>query len=205
MIKNIVFDMGKVLVDYDAMRVCEHYIENVQDREQVCTAVFVSPEWIQMDMGVLPEEQALKQICGRLPERLHEAARLCLRDWHLYCMSTMTEMEPLIRELKAEGYGIYLCSNASIRLLSCYREVIPALDCFDGILFSADVKCIKPQKEMYLHLFNRFSLKAEECFFIDDVQLNLDGASACGMKGYCFSDGNLERLKEALKKLGPRE
>lgn len=198
MIKNIVFDMGKVLVGYRAMNVCEHHIEDVHDRKRVCTAVFVSPEWIQMDMGVLPEEQAIRQICGRVPARLHEAVRLCMRDWDKYCMFPMTEMEPLVRSLKAEGYGIYLCSNASLRLLSCYRDVIPAADCFDGFLFSAEVKCIKPQKEMYYHLFDRFGLKAEECFFIDDVQLNIEGARACGMDGYCFEDGDMEKLKEAL-------
>lgn len=201
MIKNIVFDMGKVLVGYDAMRVCEHHIEDVNDRKRVCTAVFVSPEWVMLDMGVLPEEQAIRQMCSRLPGRLHEAVRLCMRDWHRYCMYTMTEMEPLIRGLKAEGYGIYLCSNASMRLLSCYQDVIPASDCFDGMLFSAEVRCIKPQKEMYLHLFDRFGLKPEECFFIDDIQLNIDGARACGMDGYCFADGRLDRLKSALADL----
>lgn len=154
-----------------------------------------------MDMGVLLEEQAIRQICGRLPERLHEAVRLCMRDWHRYCMYTMTEMEPVIRGLKAEGYGIYLCSNASLRLLSCYQDVIPAVDCFDGLLFSAEVKCIKPQKEMYHHLFERFGLKPEECYFIDDIQNNIDGAKECGMDGYCFADGDLGKLKEALAAL----
>lgn len=201
MIKNIVFDMGKVLVGYDAMRVCAHHIPDEKDRETVCTAVFVSPEWVQLDMGVLPEEQAVAQMCGRLPKRLREAARLCMRDWHKYCMWTITEMEPLIRKLKADGYGIYLCSNASLRLLDCYRQVIPAVDCFDGLLFSAEVRCIKPQKEMYLHLFERFGLKPEECFFIDDIPLNIDGAAACGMDGYCFADGNIDRLETVLTAL----
>ncbi len=198
MIKNIVFDMGKVLVGYDAMRVCEHHIRDEHDRKRVCTAVFVSPEWIQLDMGLLPEEQAIRQMCSRLPERLHEAVRNCMRDWHTYCMYTMTEMEPLIRGLKAEGYGIYLCSNASMRLLTCYKDVIPAVDCFDGLLFSAEVKCIKPQKEMYQHLFDRFGLRPEECFFIDDIELNIVGARECGMDGYCFADGDPDRLKKVL-------
>ena len=106
----------------------------------------------------------------------------------------------LVRELKAMGYGIYLCSNASERLLECYR-IIPGIECFDGILFSAEVKCVKPQKEMYQHLFERFHLKPEECFFIDDVMLNIEGARACGMDGYCFADGDEAALRAALKRL----
>ncbi|MCI8658758.1 MAG: HAD family phosphatase [Lachnospiraceae bacterium] len=201
MIKNIVFDMGKVLVGYDAMRVCEHYIEDEHDRKRVHTAVFVSPEWVMMDMGLLTDNQALLSICKRLPERLHDVAALCLRDWHKYCMWTYTEMEPVIRKLKEKGFGIYLCSNAAIRLLDCYKEVIPAVDCFDGLLFSAEVKCMKPQREMYQHLFNRFHIKPEECFFIDDMPANIDGACACGMNGYCFADGDMQRLWKVLERM----
>lgn len=198
MIKNIVFDMGKVLVDYSAMPVCEHYIEDLLDRERVCTAVFQSQEWVMMDMGLLTDEQALQQICRRLPERLHEFAGLCLSNWDQYNMTPMKVMEPLIRELKEKGFGIYLCSNAAIRLLDIWKDLIPAADCFDGVLFSADVKCVKPQKEMYQHLFQRFGLKPEECFFIDDLQNNIRGARACGMDGYCFADGDVEKLRQVL-------
>ncbi len=201
MIKNIVFDMGKVLVNYDAMQVCRHHIEDTQDQKEVCTAVFVSPEWVMLDMGLIPEEQALRQMCARLPERLHEAAGLCLRDWDKYCMWTITGMDPVIRSLKAHGFGIYLCSNASMRLLKVYRDVIPAVECFDGILFSAPEKCMKPQKEIYERLFERFRLIPEECFFIDDVQINIDGAKACGMDGYCFADGKQDKLKAVLDEL----
>lgn len=201
MIKNIVFDMGKVLVGYDAMRVCEHYIENMHDRKRVCTAIFVSPEWLLMDMGVIPEEMAFAKICERLPERLHEPARLCFDHWQEYCMYSIEEMGTVVRDLKEQGYGIYLCSNASIRLLDCYQDVIPGIEYFDGILFSAAEKCIKPQREIYERLFSKFGLKPEECFFIDDLQLNIDGAKACGMDGYCFADGDIGKLKAVLSGL----
>lgn len=201
-IKNIVFDMGKVLVGYDSMRVCTHYIENLHDRKRVCTALFTSPEWIFMDMGVMPEEMAFAKVCERLPKRLHEVARLCFDHWHEYCMDSIVEMEPVVKDLKEQGYGIYLCSNASVRLLGCYRKVIPGIEYFDGVLFSAEEKCIKPQKEIYERLFTRFGLKPEECFFIDDLQLNIDAAKACGMNGYCFADGDIGRLKMVLDGLG---
>ena len=201
MIKNIVFDMGNVLVRYSDVPVCEHFIEDLLDRERVRTDVFCSPEWVLLDMGVISDEQALKQMCSRLPERLHEAAALCMQDWDQYNMWAIKEMDPLIRELKQKGYGIYVCSNAAIRLRDIWRELFPAADYFDGVLFSAEVKCIKPQKEMYQHLFERFRLKPEECFFIDDLPSNIQGSRACGMDGYCFRDGNIGRLKEALAAL----
>ena len=98
MIKNIVFDMGKVLIYYESMRACRHFIENEEDQKAVCTAVFDSPEWILLDMGVISEEEGLKKMCARLPERLHEAAKLCFDNWEKYCMWKNKDMEALVRE-----------------------------------------------------------------------------------------------------------
>ncbi len=202
MIKNIVFDMGKVLVAYEADAVARHFIEDEKERKEVCTSVFVSPEWLMLDMGVIAEEDALKKMQSRLSsEHAKEMARLCMEHWHEYNMWPIKEMGELVRLLKKRGFGIYLCSNASLRLLECYKQVIPAIDCFDGILFSAEEQCIKPQKEIYLKLFERFSLKPEECFFIDDLDLNIEGAKKCKMDGYCFADGDVQRLKNALAQL----
>ena len=202
MIKNIVFDMGKVMLEYEPDIVCAHYIEDEEERKEVSRAVFLSPEWVLLEMGVIPEDAALKRMQSRLStEHERQMAALCFEHWHEYNMYPKEGMGDIVRWLKSEGYGIYLCSNASVRLLACYQKVIPAIDCFDGVLFSAEVKCMKPQKEMYAHLFERFQLKPEECFFVDDWDLNIEGAQACGMDGYCFIDGNVEKLKKVLASL----
>lgn len=205
MIKNVVFDMGKVLVDYDSMIVCRHFIDDDAERDAVHTAVFVSPEWVMLDMGVIEEGYALAKMQERLKSsHAKEMARLCFVHWHEYCMQTIQEMGDVIRGLKEAGYGIYLCSNASIRLPACYRQVIPAVDCFDGILFSAEERCMKPQREIYLRLFEKFSLTPGECFFIDDLAINVDGARACGMDGYCH-DGDVGKLREVLEERCPNK
>lgn len=201
MIKNIVFDMGRVLVGYDADPVCRHFIEDEEERKKVCFHVFSSQEWLLLDMGVISEEEALKRMQSRLDtDHEKEMAALCLEHWHEYNMWPLEGMGDLVRDLKDQGYGIYLCSNASLRLLTCY-DIIPGIELFDGRLFSAQIRCIKPQKEMYLHLFEQFKLKPEECFFIDDMMLNIEGARACGMDGYCFEDGDRSKLVLALNRL----
>ncbi len=199
MIKNIVFDMGKVLVDYDAMLVCRHFTDDEALAKKVCTAVFDCQEWVFLDIGVITEAEGVNKMISRLDtEEEKELAVKCFDHWHEYNLVTKLQMGDLIRDLKAKGYGIYLCSNASVRLLTCYKEVLPVAECFNGILFSAEVRCLKPQKEMYGHFFDRFDLKPEECYFIDDLPNNIAGAKACGMDGYCFADGDLERLKNTL-------
>ncbi len=205
MIKHIVFDMGKVLLNYDGNKVCRHFIEDEAERKAVSTAVFDSQEWVLLDMGVMPEETALKKMQARLEtDHAKEMAAQCLMHWHEHNLWPIEGMEELVAELKEKGYGIYLCSNASLRLLEC-SHMIPGISSFDGVLFSAEVKCIKPQKEIYGHLFDRFNLKPEECFFIDDLLMNIEGARECGMDGYCFADGDVKKLKEVLSRLAERQ
>ncbi len=204
MIKNMVFDMGKVLLNYDSDKVCSHFMESETEKKNVETSVFISPEWILLDMGVISEEEALKRMQSRLAtDHEKEMAALCLEHWHEYNMWPVDGMEELVKELKDKGFGIYLCSNASMRLISCYDK-IPGIKYFDGILFSAEVKCIKPQKEMYEYLFERFQLKPNECFFIDDQLLNIEGGRACGMDGYCFEDGDVGKLRQRLLHINDR-
>lgn len=201
MIKQIVFDMGKVLVDYVPDAVCRHYMTDEQEIQEVCTSVFVSPEWVLLDMGVMEEEEALARMQSRLrTEHAREMAALCFWHWHEYNMWTMEGMEELLKRLHEAGYGIYLCSNASVRLLTCYPKVLPGIPYFDGILFSAAEKCIKPQKEIYERLFERYHLKPEECYFIDDQPLNIQGAERCGMAGYVY-DGDREKLLKKLEEV----
>ena len=75
-------------------------------------------------------------------------------------------------------------------------------DTYEAVYMNvSEEKLLKPQKEIYERLFEKFNIKPEECYFIDDLQLNIDGAAACGMKGYCFADGNVEKLQKALENL----
>lgn len=201
MIRNIVFDMGKVLVDYVADQSCRHFMTDEEEIREVCTSVFISPEWVLLDMGVISEEEALERMQARLStDHAKEMAALSFWHWHEYNMWAMEGMGDLVRKLKEKGYGIYLCSNASVRLLECYQKVIPEVECFDGILFSAEEKCMKPQHQIYQHLFQRFSLKPEECYFIDDQPINIRGAAECGMKGYIY-DGDRKKLEEQLSEV----
>ena len=192
--------MGKVLLNYDAYRCCRQFLEDPKDQEIMANYLFSSGEWILLDMGVMSEEQAMRRIKHRLPSHLHEAADLCMEHWHEYCMWPIDGMKELVAELKQKGYRIYLCSNASLRM-TAHQQLIPGIEYFDGVLFSAEVRCMKPQKEMYDHLFCRFRLKPEECFFIDDLDINIEGAKACGMDGYCFADEDVTALKKVLTSL----
>lgn len=201
MIRNIVFDMGRVLLEYDPIKVCFEYTDSKEDVQKIDKALFSSPEWIMLDKGVITEEQAMEIVRSRLnDQRLRDMADQCMANWHIYNIHPKEGMKELVQELKGRGHRIYLCSNASLRL-RVYENQIPGIEHFDGVLVSAEEQLIKPDTAIYQRLFEKFQLLPEESYFIDDLQVNIDGAKEAGMDGYCFADGDVVRLREKLKEL----
>ena len=202
MIRNIVFDMGNVVVRYDPSYFVERAgIRNPEDRQLILNELFHSVEWAQMDAGTLTEETAEPRILPRFPERLHETVRELLYRW-AYPRETIPGMEDLIRRLKEAGYHIYLLSNAS----SAQHEYWPRFHVsryFDGKLISWDVKTVKPNPQIYRLFTEKFSLKPEECLFTDDSAANVAAAIACGWEGIVFH-GSADELEEKMKASGIR-
>lgn len=199
MIKNILFDMGQVLIRFDRDYFMERLGVSEEDKPLLMREVFLSVEWVQMDRGTLCEEEAFRKIASRLPERLHDTAMKLISMWDRPILE-VDGMYELVEELKTLGYGIYLLSNASIRQHD-YWPRIPASKFFDGKLISADVQVIKPQPEIYRLCLEKFGLKAEECFFIDDVPANIEGALYCGIPGAVFY-GDAKLLRQQLRAAG---
>lgn len=199
MIRNILFDMGNVLIYFDRNLFMDRLGVAEADKKLLMREVFLSVEWVRMDRGSMVEADAVSSCCERLPKRLHEAAEKLIAMWDRPILP-IPGMYELIEELKAKGYGIYLLSNASIRQHE-YWPRIEASRFFDGTLISADEGVIKPQPEIYHLILERFNLKAEECFFIDDVPANIEGGLCCGISGAVFYN-DVEYLRRNLREAG---
>lgn len=200
MIRNIVFDMGQVLIHWQPALFLEREGIPASDRPPLLQEVFGSVEWIRMDRGTVSLEEGLSAMCARLPERLRDTARDLTLNWWKRNLLPVEGMADLVRELKGLGYGIYLLSNAKSDL-PLYFDLIPGSECFDGKIVSADWKLLKPQHEIYETLFREYHLKPDECFFIDDLALNVEGADYAGMSGTVF-DGDMTRLRRKLSNAG---
>ena len=199
MIRNIVFDMGNVVIRFDRETFMDACGVPEEDKQLILREVFLAPEWVMMDRGTLTDLQAAEILCARLPERLREKAFRLITMWDRPILP-VEGIEELIRELKALGYGIYLLSNASLRQPEYWARV-PAAKYFDGTVISSQVKLVKPMPEIYLKLFETFRLRPEECFFIDDSTANVEASLYVGMPGAVFFD-DVHRLRQDLRKAG---
>lgn len=200
MIKNIVFDMGQVLIHWAPDVLIEPYGLAEADKAALKRELFQNVEWVQLDHGTISFEQAVQSVCRRLPEKFHSMVEEIVTGWWLRELVPMEGMAALAAELKAAGYGIYLLSNANTALRDYFGR-IPGSECFDGLLVSAEEKLLKPEKAIFLRLCERFGLDAAECFFIDDNPANVEGALCAGMQGTVFY-GDAERLRREMKEKG---
>lgn len=199
MIKNVVFDMGGVLINFDAERYTARFVSDAQDRALIRRELFRSVEWVRMDRGTITDEEAVAAVCARLPQRLHQAVQDILDNWH-QDIPPLDGIYDLVKELKEKGYGIYLLSNTCTRFHS-FRKNIPALRFFDGEFISADHHWVKPEPEIYRCFLEEFGLTGAECVFIDDVPLNVEGAIRCGINGIVYHN-DPDLLRRQLREIG---
>lgn len=200
MIRNIIFDMGNVLLRFDAQVLLAKYVADPEDRALLIREVFGSGDWVRLDWGEIREPELADIVCPRLPKHLRQPLREMLEHWHEE-LPQIDLSYHLVRELKQNGYRLYLLSNAGHALEEQYTDRVPAFRWLDGRIVSARIGNIKPFDPIYQALFSTFSLQPEECFFIDDLKENIEGGKRNGMNGHVF-DGDDRALRLALRQAG---
>ena len=197
MIRHIVFDIGGVLMRFDSRALAAAFApageEGLLHRE-----MFEGTDWLSMDRGG-DEGQALARVQSRLPERLRPSAARLLAEWDRL-LEPIGETNDLARRLAETGYDLYILSNFSLRYYAL-RERIPAWPLIRGAVISSEEHLLKPDTEIYRRLYSRFGLAPEECFFIDDSNVNIEAAGWTGMHG-CQYRGQIGPVADALRRLG---
>ena len=199
MIRNIVFDIGNVLIGFDAME----YLTSLFGTEKavrIAEAVFGTGYWQELDIARLSEEEILELFYSAAPDLRDEIKESFDRIGE--CVTRLDWPVPLMDSLKEKGYGIYFLSNMSEHVKASNRAAFDFVSHMDGGVWSCDVHTIKPDTDIYKILFEKYGLVPEECIFIDDHKENIDVAKKLGMKGIVFRDHDqlIADLDKALTK-----
>ena len=196
MIKNIIFDCGRVIMQYDERYISSFFTDNEEDTELLATVGMHRKYWNAFDEGTLAEKDYLEAVKKELPERLHSAVEGLCATWTSH-MPPVEGMEAVVAEIKASGKGLYLLSNFNKRLRN-ELHLAPSLLLFDGLVISGEIGMVKPNVEIYEYLLKKYGLDASECLFVDDRLDNIEAGESVGIKGYLF-DGDAEKLRAYLK------
>jgi len=183
MIKNIIFDIGFVLIQFDFVP----YIEARYDSdtcEMIKKVVWGNNHWKEFDRGILSTEEVLAIFAADAPEYA-DTIKAVFKDFG-ECMSQREFVKPLIKELKSKGYNLYYLSNWSDFLMNARPEVMDFLPMLDGGVFSNKVHLLKPDRAIYKTICKKYDLVPEECIFIDDLSTNIEAAEEYGIHGVLY-------------------
>ena len=193
MIKNIIFDLGNVILKGSPNIVLEQIKIDKKQYESIKNDFF--NDWKSLDLGesTLSEQLEKCKFDFEIDSEIEEK----LLHYYKYRPFNVEILE-LIKELKNKGYKIYILSNNN-KEAEKYLLEIPDFKAFDGWIFSCDYQIMKPDPKIYNILFETYNLKPEECFFIDDSRKNIETGNKLGMAGFvldCEHNGIAELRKE---------
>lgn len=194
-IKNVIFDMGNVLMRFDGPYFSAQFTDNEEDAAALNRALFASPVWNLLDSGTVSYDTMLRVARAHLDERLWPSLDACFAGWAKYS-SPIEETNALVRELKDSGYGVYLLSNAGTRIHE-QLDHMPAWELMDGAVVSAEERMMKPDPAVYQLLCGRYGLEPAECLFVDDNADNCEGARVAGMRAVRYT-GDVAPIREEL-------
>ena len=200
MIKNIIFDFGGVLLDWNPRYLYKDYFRDGLEMEHFLADVCTPERNSELDCGV-PFVDWVKKYQAMYPE-YSEAIALYHTGWPKMLGGLLPDGAALLRDMKSAGYGIYGLTNWSAETICYAYEAFGDLKpLFDGIVVSGEEKTLKPGPEIYRILLDRYRLKADECVFLDDSRKNIEAADALGIKGILYDDITRVRseLSESLK------
>ena len=195
-IRNVVFDMGNVLMRFDGPYFSAQFTDCESDAAALNRALFGSTTWALLDSGTISYDTMLRVARTHLDRRLWPNLDACFTGWAAYS-APIEETNALAAQLKREGYGIYLLSNAGTRIHDQLNHM-PAWELMDGAVVSGQERLMKPDPAIYQLLCERYGLDAAECLFVDDNADNCDGARLAGMQAVRYT-GNASVIRAALE------
>ena len=197
MIKNVVFDLGGVVVAHNAESFKEKlgdFFSFVFGPDMKCVPMF----WQDYDRGILTIDETAAEVA-----KLRDCTAETAKEHMLYAISLQEEVEPtvkLIKELKEKGYKIYALSNMSKEYIEFLRQ-FPVFECFDAQIISSEVGLGKPNPKFYEHLLTHCELNPAETIFIDDRKDNVEAAEKLGIIPFHFALNDPEGSCEELRKV----
>ena len=197
MIKNIVFDFGGVLVDWNPRYFYRNIFNTEEEMEYFLTNV-CTPEWNTLTDAEMTFAEAIEMLVPKFPQYEREI-RLYFEGWSEMLHAEIPESLTLKASLRAEGYRLYGLTNWSAETMPLAKEKFTFMNGFDGVVVSGDEGIKKPDPKIFHLLLDRYNLRPEETVFFDDHIENIIAARELGIHGILFK--NAEQAEQDLKLL----
>lgn len=205
MIKNIIFDIGNVLVGFEPQEYIKSFHFSPGKEKAITKALFGTYAWNEYDRGALSMEEIEKLFAANAPE--YQEAVVQVFRGAFQCITRQDYAIPWLQKLKAKGFRLYYLSNYSDHMRQNTLKALDFLPYMDGGLFSYEVHQIKPEPGIFRSLLDRYSqLRPEESVFFDDSPANIEAAANLDFNAILFrnkaqAETALEHLLTAMERV----
>mgnify|MGYP001029954169 FL=1 len=197
MIKNIIFDVGDVLLEYRWKDMLKDYGLPDDEAYKVGNLMFNDNLWHEFDLANMTRDEIVGQYLKNYPDYA-EVMQWFMTHGELMHVKREDVWEKA-QKLKEKGYGIYILSNYSQELFEKHTKDAPFISLADGVVVSYQIHITKPDEKIYCYLLDKYNLKAEECIFFDDREENTEAARKLGIEAITVT--SKEFLLDELDKL----
>lgn len=197
MLKNIVFDLGNVLVKFDSNELIYSFFN---ERQEEVKSFYFDSLWNEYDQGLYSVEEMIEKGVKQFPE-LELSIKKLMYHWTEFVIP-LKDNVAYIKDLKRLGYNVYILSNIPEDDTK-YLRSLGVFDNIDGGVFSYEYKKIKPDPEIFHILLKKYDLKASECLFLDDREDNVVAASNLGFETIEVKDSSkvIDLIKEKISEV----
>ena len=200
MIKNIIFDIGNVILKFNLLEVLPAFTDNKDDQKFILDNIINSPEWLGnalIDTGYIKKEDAIEIVKDRTN---HINDKLIDDFWNTYNDYALVDEKviDLIKKLKENNYKIYLLSNINPYTHDFVKKS-GLFDIVDGYVLSYIEHKIKPYDSIYKTLINRYNLNPNESLFVDDKDENVKTANSLGIQGKNVNPDSYDSVIKMLR------
>ena len=201
MIKNIIFDLGNVIINYNQKKIISNFTEKEDEIKYIYDEIFHAPEWTLMDLGDITNDEAIEIINKRNEFKYEKLTQEFLHEWYKK-QPINRDIVEIAKILKNNGYNLFVLSNMANQTYEYFKNDEFFSLC-TGIVISAHEHVKKPDEKVYRLLLNRYNLNVEECLFIDDDDSgkNYETANKIGIKGRRIMPNQAEDVKKLLLEL----
>ncbi len=197
-VTTVVFDIGKVLFEWDLRYLFEKEIGEPQELDWFLANVVTNDWHFQADQG----RAVADMVAERKAEFPSHAAFLDIYAERFIesIPAPVAGSLEIVAELADAGVPLFAITNFGAEFWAAFRPTQPVFNSFRDIVVSGIEKLAKPDPAIYALALERFGLKSGEAIFIDDNFDNVLAAQSNGFVGYHFT--NAARLRAELVKLG---
>lgn len=197
MIKNVVFDIGNVLISFSMRQELEKAFGSKEEADRLYPVIF-SKYWRDCDRGIITLEEQIRSTCELSPKDSEAITKLLSNRVDMFI--PVKDSENVVKELKKAGFGVYYNSNTSFDAIEGLSKKLGYFDIFDGGVISCAEKCTKADngRNLFTVFLEKYPLDPKECVFVDDTINNVESAQRAGFNTVHLKKPEL--LREELKK-----